>query len=631
MVVKRRFLFIPVVVFSLFLFSCGQEGPFMPVSNMEDAVTLGISVQPGRIVDPAAEENIGITMTYDDNRVLPEKLEVALLDSNGNVVGTPAVIEGDDLKKELPPIDTTSLEDGLYKIRLRVYDSDGQLIKETVTPFFDSRIKIQIEGIDVYPPEFAPGSSGLVFPKVDAPDTVWVRWSLGDTIISEGTLGSYATGLVWNAPREEGVYTLKMEVFPFAPPSTSSYSFPSSLFTNVQIFVTNAVSPNTYDLSPGSSYTMLLNLNGNISDEGAFHNSTEQIGDPSLILDDGGFGYLFHKGDGITVDADTLPVSGGYLSPFSATFRFKITDVQTERNFLKINNAGGDTLFAVETDVSGIFTAILKQSSEPDIEDSSGIDSRSAAEVTLSVVPSGNTVVFLWYADGKLVKSDSFGYTPLELSGTPQGSTVLGGKEGFEGFIDYAGIYFRDSDGRLSTDDDIYRRFIMRSGNAESADFIEGFDGLSIPDKIAALNTGNTGISVSGGNLVIAPGSSAVIMESGSEFTGMSLAAETESGQDGAVFLFSVERKGKNIETAEVKFSKRSSTSRFKAVLRSNILKISSGGTLEAQVKFLEGDVLRVSIKNGNSVEPVKISSLLVSRDVKQIVEKKTNGRKNSL
>ncbi len=628
---KRRFLFIPVIVFSLFFYSCGQEGPFMPVSNMQDAVTLGVSVPAGRIIDPAAVESIGITMTYDDNRVLPEKLEVALLDGNGNVVGAPVTIEGDDLKKELPDVDTTSLKDGLYKIRLRVYDSDGQLIKETVTPFFDSRIKIQIEGIDVYPPEFAPGSSGLVFPKVDAPDTVWVRWSLGDTIISEGTLGSYASGLVWNAPREEGVYTLKMEVFPFAPPDSSSYTFPSSLSSNVQIFVTNTVSPDTYDLSPDSSYTMLLNFNGNIADEGTFQNPTEQTGDPSLILDDGGFGYFFHKGDGITVDADTLPVSEGYLSPFSATFRFKITDVQTKRNFLKISNTGGNPLFTVETDAAGILTAVLKQSAGSAVEDSSGIDPRSVAEVTLSVVPSGDTVQFLWYADGKLVKSGSFAYTPLELSGSRQGVTAIGGVKGFDGFIDYAGIYFRDGDGRLSTDDDIYRRSVMRSGNADSADFIEGFDGLFIPDKIAALNTGNTGISVSGGNLVIASGSSVVIMETGSDFTGINFTAETESGQEGAVFLFSIERDGVITGTAEAAFSGKGTAPGFKAVLHRNILKISSGSTFKTQLSFQEGDTLKVSIKNENSINPVKVSSLLGSRDGKHIVEKKTYGRKNSL
>ncbi len=626
---KRRFFIVLVVLFPLFLLSCGQGGPFMPVSNMKDAVTLGVSVSPGKIVDPDTEDSIGISLTYDDNRVLPAKLEVALLDQNNTVVGTPVTIEGDALKEELPAVDTTSLDDGLYTLRLRVYDSGGQLLKETLTPFFDSRIHIQIEGIDSYPPEFAPGSSGLVFPKVDAPPAVWIRWSLGDTIISEGTLASYASGLVWNAPQEEGVYTLKMEVFPSAPPEASSYSFSSPLSSNVQIFVTKSVSPNTYDLSPGSSYTTLLNMNGNLLDNGTFHSSAKAVGDPSLTLDDGGFGYLLHQGDGVSLDTDTLPVSDGTLGPFSVTFRFKITDEQIGKYFLQIQDPRG-TLFSVKTDGTGILTALLKQPSET-IETSSGIDPRSATEITLSVVPLADTVLFLWYADGQLVQSNHFSYTPLQLAETHEGTTVVAGGEGFSGFIDYFGIYFRDKKNRPAVDDSIYKRFIVRSGGAESADTIEGFDGLYVPDRIAALNGDNTGISVGGGDLRIIPGGSAVVMETGTDFAELRVSAETDGAQKGAVFLFTVEKNGNHLGTADVPFSETGITSGFTAVLRGGMLQIVSSSKRKSELPFSEGDTLKISIKNENTADVLGIASLFGSRKGRKIVESKTSSVENSL
>ncbi len=626
---KRYVCVFPLLLFSLFFSSCGQEGPFMPVSNMENAVTLNVSVSPGKIVDPDTEGSIGISLTYDDNRVLPAKMEIALLDKNDAVVGTPVVLEGADLDGELPAVDTTSLKDGLYKIRLRVYDAGGQIIKESLTPFFDSRIHIQIEGVDVYPPEFSPGSSGLIFPKVDAPGTVWVRWSLGDTILSEGTLASYHSGLVWNAPRQEGVYTVKMEVFPFAPPDSVSYTFSSSLSATVQVFVTNAVTPDIYDLSPENSYTTLLNLNGNLVDEGVFKSSTVRIGDPSLILDDGGFGYRFTSGDGIVIDSDTLPVSDGVLSPFSTIFRFKVQDLQEDKYFLRITGGGSD-LFSVKTDASGRLVALLKQPSGV-TEVSSGIDPRMISELTLSVVPSKDTIRFLWYGDGELLRSDSFAYVPVALPDSHTGTTVLGGEKGFSGFIDYFGIFFRDNEGLFSTDDGVYRRFVMRSGDVDSSDIVEGFDGLYVPPAIAALNSGNNAVIVAGGNLVIAPGGTAVVMKTGSDFSGLKIKIETAAGQENAEILFGILKNGESVGTAEMAFPSKTAVSHFTVALHGGMLKISRKDGERRLLRFQGDDTLEIVLKNRSNENPLKIASFFCGREGEHVVENRQHGEKNNL
>lgn len=597
----------------------------MPVSNMEDAVTLGVSVAPGRVINPEIEESIDIRFTYDDTRVIPWELEIALLDTNDAVVGEPVTIEGSDLDKELPAIDTTSLEDGLYYIRLRVYDKDNQLIKESLTPFFDSRIHIQVKGIEVYPPEFFPGSSGLVFPDVDAPDDVWIRWSLDDTLLSEGTLESYASGLTWNAPGVEGVYTLKMEVFPFtSPPSVSS-----SLYTDVQIFVTRNILPDKFDLSPGEQYTSLLNLNGTLKDEGMYRNSAVLVGSPVLSLVDGGFGYLFSEGDGIEVNSNVLPDVGGRLSPFSAVFRFRTQGYQRNKVFMIVRDHERD-LFSIKTDAYGFFTAVLRQDTGI-IEDISEIDPSFVSELTISVIPAEDSVAFLWYGDGKLIRSELYSYSPLHLTSGHEGSTILGGAAGFTGFLDYFGIYYRDVLGRPGVDDSIFHRTIGRSEHSDYFILAEGFDGLYLPENLSLLNRDNEGISVKWGDLIIAPENGAVIMETELDFTLITMEAEIPEDERDGVFVLSILHEGEQVGGTTVNFPRDKATAGISLTLDHNIMKITGQNNDTVSIPFAKGNRLKISIDNRSTTGPLRIASILVDRKGKKIVENKTADLKSSL
>lgn len=628
---RSHIFVIPFIIFSLALISCGQNGPFIPVSNLEDAVKITVSAAPGRVINPEREDSIGISLSYDESRVLPEKLEVSLLDKNDAVVGTPVIIEGDDLKKELPAIDTTSLEDGLYKVRLRVYDSDGQLIKETVTPFFESRIPVQIEGIDVYPPEFTPGGSGFIIPNVDAPGTVWVRWSLGNTILSEGTLDQYTAGFLWKAPEPEGAYTIKMEVFPFAPPDLStSYSFSSQLYREVQVFVTNSVSPDMYDLSPGSSYTVLLNLNGSLKNEGIQNIKTIPIGTPVLQLKNGGFGYRFSDDSGIKLSGGTiLPFSGGILAPFSVTMRLSSPQIQSEKNFLTVSSSAGE-LFSIRTDSSGEIIARLKQPSG-NLECLSGIVPEGLSEITLSVVPLQSGITFRWYKDGEMIQSRRFDYIPLEATYTVSGTAVISGENGFSGFLDYAGIFFQDEEKRSDIDDGMYRRAVIRHGKSETTSLIEGFDGLYIPQSINELNINNKDITIGGGDLIINPGGMVTLLAAESDFAGIDINVQVSEGQDKAVFFCRVLRKGNDLKTVEIPFSPNKTVSGVEGTFNSGTLLLSGSSKKVVRINLKEGDKLEYGIHNLSGTQQLKIAAVRADEQGKTVVENKIRTGESSL
>lgn len=611
---KERFFAAAVIISSLFLFSCSQESPFLPVSGIEDSVVLGISVQPGRVLNPEVEDSIDIDFSYDETSVLPETLEVALLDSSGNLVGEPVIIEGKDLDGDLPSIDTASLEDGFYSVRLRVYDNAGQLIKETITPFFDSRIPIQIRGVDVYPPEFLPGSSGFLFPDVDAPGDVWIRWSLGDTILSSGLLDSYRQGLIWKAPESEGVYTVRMEVFPFPP--VSSYGFSSDQYADIEIFVTDGVAADRYDLGSGENTSVLLNLNGTLRNDGSYKSDPYFIGSPVPKLVGSGFGYSFESGDGIGMDTNILPAEDGNLSPFSAVFRVSPGDSSYGKKILTVEDENG-ILFFVEIGKDGFYSASLLQESGFAVS-GSAINFLDAGEVVVDVVPMEDSVRFIWYADGKYSGSSTSDYSPAGVSGTREGKTVLGGPEGFSGFIDYFGLYYRNSADLPDLDNSIFNRMVGRLPGKGSVVLAEGFDGLYLPEEIEKLNGTVDGLGVDQGALVVAPGYEAVLFESGLDFTSLEFDMDIpDSDISGELFFVLSDGTGNSGE--EMVFPLSGFPLSINFVSKSGDLKITGKDGSSVLIRR-SGNVLRAGIRNLSGESPIRIDSVLVCGKGRKVV-----------
>jgi len=599
-----------MIAVSLLFFSCGQESPFLPVSSMGDAVSLGVSVPPGRVIDPESQDSIDIDFAYDEANVIPGRLEITLLNSRGSAVGETVVMKSGDLDGELPSIDTTSLEDGLYYVRLRFYDSSGQLLKESVTPFFNSRAAISIKGIDVYPPEFSPLSSGFLFPDVDAPGTSWIRWSLGSSVISEGTLESYKSGLIWTAPGEEGVYTLKMEVFPFAPVS-GSYDFSSSLYTDVQIFVTDSVSEDKFDLGSGGRYTVLLNLNGNLKNEGNLSAGVSFTGAPVLELKDSGFGYYFAESDGISFNRNILPSSGGVPSPFSVILRLKAEDSSFGSGVLRVSDLEGE-LFSLDIDGTGVFFCRMRQDGGW-VSSISGIHVFDVSEIVLSAVPSDTGILFLWYADGRLASSSVSDYVPSAVSGDYAGTSVIGGNTGFTGFIDYFGVH-------EGPDDNIFRRMIIRGSGADTVVLAEGFDGLDVPDSIRKLNPEDSLLSVSRGNLVIPPSGEAVLFESTLDFDGLVLAADSHSPEGYYTFSLSDSFEYGSSGGAEYPVSGSVTVNAD----RNEGRLIISGDTGKKIFIPLNGDkYLKIGILNSDSENTYELASFLVRKKGGKVVENK--------
>ena len=612
-----RFARLLLILFTLFIVSCGDSNLLMTLSDSENAVIFRTSINSGDILNPDSDEEIDISIEYDENIVRLEKLEIAFLDFQGLEISEPQLIEGAKLNEPLPSISVASPDDSLYSIRLRVFDNDEILIKEEIIPFFYSRDLFLIRGIVAYPNTFVPGGQGLIFPDVKASVNSWVRWSIDNEIIEEGFLSEYVDGFIWKAPLLEGVYGLRMELFPVEPLYTTNgtFSFTSPLRSDIEIFVTKTTAPDPFDLFPRESYRTLIHFKGIIKDLGTSPHDIITIGTPVISKQGDKLGFYLDGKSGYLMDSNILPVINDLLMPFSVTFSYSLDEQQADSSFLSVTRNGGE-LFSIRTDSFGILSTELFYSGGRST-DLSDINPEDYNEITLSVVPGRDIVSFYWYGDGVLVSSGISDYNP----GVPDldFKSIIGGSDGFEGFIDEFGIYSQDAEGGNNIDDNIFERKVNRKYNSGKVIAAYGFDGLRFED------IHNPSLSVLSGSLVLDSGSVFRFLETDFNFSYLFIDIDFEQLSHGSEIQihFSEESSEKIIhinpeDLTQVPFG--SQTLEIELKIENGILTISHYGTIMAGTKVQVNQSAVFYIVN-ESESDTKISSLLVRREEKRVVE----------
>ena len=613
-----RFVKFLLLLFTLSLISCGDSNVLMTLYDSENAVTFRASIDSGDILNPESGETIDISMDYDETIVRPVRLEIAFLDVQGLEISDPQIIEGEDLNEPLPSISVAAPDENLYSVRLRVFDNDDVLIKEEIISFFYSRESFLIRGIATYPNTFIPGGQGLILPDVDASDSSWVRWSIDNEIIEEGFLGQYQNGFIWKAPLSEGVYGLRMELFPVEPLYTTNGTFPftSPLKSDIEIFVTKTTVSDPSDLFPRESYSTLIHFKGVIEDQGTTPYDIIPIGFPVISRQGDKFGFYLNEDSGYLIENNILPVVNGLLMPFSVTFSYYLNGPQLDSYFLNITGEGKE-FFSVKTDSSGVLVAELFQAGDS-IIDLSGFAPENYNEITLSVVPYKEVVAFHWYGDGVLISSGISDYDP----GVPDESyrSVIGAENGFEGLLDEFGVYYQDVEGRSNIDDNIFKRRVNRKYNPEKVIAAYGFDGLYID------STYDHSLSVSSGSLILESESVLQFLETDFNFSYLYIDIDFEEISEGTEIRisFSEEAAEKiihiNLEDLPWILDDNRNLE-IELNIEDSILAVSHYGNPIAETVVQMHSPAVFTIVNNSVSGATKIASLLVRREEKRVVE----------
>ncbi|MBN1697654.1 MAG: hypothetical protein JW881_09085 [Spirochaetales bacterium] len=468
--------------------SCG-ESFFSPETGSLNEIAV-LSLANGGTIEVGENLSFQITSTAEDEK--PDRLLVNLYSSDGEQLGTlsnSSFALNEPLSLNL--FDT--LETGRYTVEFLLY-SDSVMISEKKMTFFYVREQYGITGIESFPPVIFPGATVLLTALLTVPESSnpYLRWTINDTVIAKGTIREGLNKILWSAPEEEGIFTVRIELFPIEPPGTDDFPFESDIFMDVELFVTKAGKPSNKRLKPADSYYALYHFEGDLFDSGKgsppviedkYRGGATPIGEPELITTDEDFGYALKPGEGFMITENILPVKEGRLTPFTLSLGLLLEPDQEGKNIIRISSLDNLFSLAVYIDKDGTFFAGL-QSGMKEVFIPSKINVNLLQKrflLSLSFIPIEKTLKALWFLDG--IQMGDFTVNDINLEIMTSGETIIGGENGIGGIIDECGVYFRDPQGRAAINPDLYEDAIRQLYDDNTL-FAQGFDGLYLPEDV---------------------------------------------------------------------------------------------------------------------------------------------------
>lgn len=492
-----------LLLLGLVVTACKAPVGFMSEESKPDEVVVD-TIKKGTFV--TSEDDIPLSLRYDRDEIVLDRLSIDLLSEDGEVLGSQQLSADELQQDQLPAIKLPELETGLYYLELKGYTVEDTLVIDEKTEFFYVDGTYAVRNIISFPPVINPGTEALLAAQLQVPDQSdpYLRWSMGEETIAEGLLSEGLDKLQWDAPKNEGVYSVKIELFPVTPAS-GTFTFSSSVSLEIEVFVTRGESGTAGMLFPESSYYSVLHFEGDYTDNGERSSADDvyPIGNPEIDVRGNLFGYYIDEASGFTIDDFILPLDdSGTLRPFSLTMKLYLDEKAEKALFFETTSDSDNFSFSVETDPVDGLSCVLK-SKNREIRSTSETDPQHSipSTFTLSVVPGEEEITFYWFFDGEPVKVEEKQMAVPSLSG--EGSAVIGGKGGFTGVIDEFGIFYEDAQSRAATDPYVYSRRVREKMNGTIL-YADGFDGLYLLDELKAEGE----ISIQDGKLRIGAGSS---------------------------------------------------------------------------------------------------------------------------
>ncbi|MBN2736724.1 MAG: hypothetical protein JXR70_07060 [Spirochaetales bacterium] len=487
--VGRNNLIIAIII--LFLAACGDTS-FLPDLSLEDNTLEITSHHPGSFL--TENENMAFKIKRSSENIAPLNIDIRIYSIENQLVGSLS-IENIDAEEEITLAPFSFLTTGYYKI---VFDliENASIIQEANYQFFYIEGNYSIKSIETHPSTVSPDSPFILKSLIDSPagSDPYLRWSMNNEVIAEGLKSQGWNNLLWTSPKEEGVYSLILELFPVAPLSGQNFKYKSDITMEIEIYVIAEKGSMLTELNPASSYYTLFHFNESLEDLGDKSISTsseetnsfflKKIGQPKLSTTENHSFFEILPDSGFNYQGFVLPESQGMISPFTLTLALKITNNQSKNilSYLSDDSSFGFSLYIDENSLLKLDILGLEHSTL-----NSGISIAALTErflLSLSMIPDANNINIIWYINGKALSTAAFPWKSHPSSS--QGVLTISGTDGFTGQIDELGIFYKDSSGRLTPDDQILKYSLQKT---ERLLMISGFDGFYLHEGLTL--TGN--------------------------------------------------------------------------------------------------------------------------------------------
>lgn len=524
---QRRIARIGVIALAILTVSCNDASFFVPENALSEEV--GVEVADDGAVR-GLDESYRVSVDVPEDIVF-EALEVDFIDEDGSVAAS-FERSRDDLGADLyVDIPLSELSPGLFTVETRVIDGSETLSSER-SRVFVVEDEYALSGLSAFPAKVFPGARALLRTTVESNDSpAWVRWSEDGEVISAGPVSDGFHELEWQSPDEEGVHRFRVDLYPFEPSQEDGYSFDSEISAETEVYVSSGEDTERGAFGPVDSYFSLLRFRGTARDEGVRSSLNEDFregesfGDPELREEQDSLGYYLDGSSGFELEGVAVPFLGSSLAPFSLNARLRAAGTPSNAVLYSTEDSDGEFRLELGTDSDGIPRLVL-ENAETRGESSARypVFEEESVRLSVSVSPGTEYTTILWFVDGRLASIDrvDVGFPSSPLGDSPseaarqrvvsdpeelslrEGTTRFGHESsGFVGVIKEFGVYFRDGQDRLSTDNALFEG-AMESAYASRLAYAQGFEGLFVPEELETVGR----VTVRAGELVLEPDSS---------------------------------------------------------------------------------------------------------------------------
>ncbi|MBN1412413.1 MAG: hypothetical protein JW969_16315 [Spirochaetales bacterium] len=490
---KTSLLIVSCYITLILLTGCEEAFLFSSNDDQFNDIIFN-SLQNGSIIN--GKESITFQILSSEGSNPPEKLEIKLSALDGSQLGS-EIISPVPIKQELKVV-LPELESGQYLIDFSLSSGNSNLVSKKVS-FFYTNSPYKITGIESFPPSITPGSTVLLKSILDIPDKAnpYIKWIQNKVVLSSGLLSEGKNKILWDAPEEEGIYIINVELFPDKPIAFSQAPMKSSINMEVELYVSNNQQKAFLDsLYPKESFFTLFHFAGNLKNEGLTRNG-QYFENPSLIINNAKtfgntelitlndeFAYKITKNSGIQVDNSILPVKEGKFLPFTLSMGLILDKEQENRNILKITSPEDENFFTISMNKQRFIQAQFSFDHTKLIIPSNiyaAILENQRILLSISVFIEDDTLKIKWFLNGEQKDIQETRIIPYTLPAAA--TTIIGGENGFTGIIDELSVYFKDGKNRNTIHPDLFRN-AMKMKSRKNLVYAEGFDGLFIPDDL---------------------------------------------------------------------------------------------------------------------------------------------------
>lgn len=229
------------------------------------------------------------------------------------------VIRVKNFSNDIPPFTLPELGNGYYLVEATLRNTAGAPLSNNTTAILIFDTTIPQSALAVYPGRVIPNEVSLLRLEGSFPEGLdpWIRWSIDGSVKAVGSVSELNDRLAWRAPKANGVYLVKAEIFPFQPPAGHAVA----PLSKVEARLIPSSELATLDSIQPLSVWSRLSFDGDFSVGGSMSGTTNPvvIGIPYLETYPTGFGYLMGDGNGVQSSSSLLPTSKetGLLAPFS--------------------------------------------------------------------------------------------------------------------------------------------------------------------------------------------------------------------------------------------------------------------------------------------------------------------------